>query len=219
MAGKIFEYPGANISIQYDAKRCIHAAECAHGLPAVFDPQRKPWVDANGASPDEIVAVVARCPTGALHYTRHDGGPAEAVPAQNTIAVEANGPLLLRGDLAIMGTDGAVALTDTRLALCRCGASANKPFCDGSHSKAGFQDGGVLGNHGVRTVATDMPESGLRITPGANGPLGLKGTVELHSADGQVCQSGNRLFLCRCGASANKPFCDGSHSTVGFTAG
>lgn len=66
MSDKIFHYPGEKISIRYEVKRCIHAAECARNLPGVFDPQRKPWVDPDAAVADTIAAVVERCPTGAL---------------------------------------------------------------------------------------------------------------------------------------------------------
>ena len=219
MSDKIFHYLGEKISIRYEAKRCIHAAECARNLPGVFDPQRKPWVDPDAAVADTIAAVVERCPTGALHFTCHDGGQAEAMPERNRITVGADGPLWLRGDLEIIGPDGTVMLKDTRLALCRCGASRNKPFCDGSHAQAEFQDPGMLGKNSVKTVESADEERALRITPAADGPLAVKGKAEIVSADGQTCYSGNRMYLCRCGASQNKPFCDGSHATVGFHSG
>ena len=219
MANKVSVYPGETISVQYDVKRCIHAAECAHGLPGVFDPNRKPWINPNEASADEVVQVVQRCPTGALHFMRHDGGPAEPVPDHNTITVSANGPLFLRGDLEVMGPDGSVLLKDTRIALCRCGASKNKPFCDGSHAKAGFQDTGVLGVNGVKTIESDSQDRVLKISPSADGPYALQGEAEIVSADGQTCYSGNRMYLCRCGASGNRPFCDGTHTKIGFTSG
>jgi len=219
MANKAFVYPGEAISIHYDAKRCIHATECAHGLPGVFDPNRKPWINPNEASADEVVQVVQRCPTGALHFMRHDGGAAEPVPDHNTITASANGPLFLRGDLEVIAPDGSVLLKDTRIALCRCGASKNKPFCDGSHAKKGFQDTGVLGVNVVKTVEADSQDRVLRISPSTDGPFALKGEAEIVSADGQTCYSGNRMYLCRCGASSNKPFCDGTHARIGFTSG
>ena len=189
MSDKIFLYPGEKISVQYEAKRCIHAAECARNLPEVFNPQRKTWVDPDAAVADSIAAMVERCPTGALHFTRHDGGPAEAVPEQNRITVGVNRPLWLRGDLEIIGPDGTVTLKDTRLALCRCGASRNKPFCDGSH-KEKFQDNGVLGKNSAKTVESVDEERTLQITPTADGPLAVKGKAEIVSADGQTCYSG-----------------------------
>ena len=219
MTNKLSVYPGEKISVHYDVKRCIHATECAHGLPSVFDPKRKPWVNPNEAAADEVVQVVQRCPTGALHFMRHDGGVTEPVPDHNTITASANGPLFLRGDLEVMDPDGSVFLKDTRIALCRCGASKNKPFCDGSHAKKGFQDTGVLGVNVVKTVEADSQDRVLRISPSTDGPFALKGEAEIVSADGQTCYSGNRMFLCRCGASSNKPFCDGTHAKIGFTSG
>jgi uncharacterized Fe-S cluster protein YjdI len=139
MNEKILVYDGDEITVQYSVTRCIHAAECVRGLPAVFDPNRRPWIDPNAASAEEIAAVVQRCPTGALHFVRKDGGEAEAEPEENTITLVPDGPLYLHGNIEIQHSDGTVLLQDTRVALCRCGASKAKPFCDGSHTQAGFQ--------------------------------------------------------------------------------
>jgi uncharacterized Fe-S cluster protein YjdI len=136
---KIREYEGPGIVIRYDVLRCIHAAECVDGLRAVFDPDRRPWVDATAASADEIATTVARCPSGALHFARTAGGEDESAPAEGVIRVEANGPLYVRGQLAITDDQGRVVCTDSRVALCRCGASENKPFCDNSHRRVGFE--------------------------------------------------------------------------------
>ncbi len=216
MAEKLFEYPGKGITVRYDMKRCIHAAECVRGLPGVFDPQRKPWVDAEAAPADELAAVVARCPSGALHFIRLDGRPEEPVPAENVIMVGGGGAVGLRGDLSVTEPEGGVMRQDTRMALCRCGASNNKPFCDGSHAKAVFQDTGALGKAGKPAEAVEAQPI-LKITPLANGPLVVQGEAELRGTDGQV-HGDNKMFLCRCGASANKPYCDGSHKKMGFQA-
>ncbi len=132
------QYHGPDITVTYDAKRCIHAAECVRGLPTVFDTRQRPWINPHNAAADAIAEVVQRCPTGALHFTRSDQGPSEALPQHTTIRVSANGPLYLHGDIEISRPDGSILLKDTRVALCRCGASANKPFCDGSHTRVGF---------------------------------------------------------------------------------
>jgi CDGSH-type Zn-finger protein/uncharacterized Fe-S cluster protein YjdI len=216
MTGRVHEYPGAALTVRYDARRCIHAAECARGLPAVFDPERKPWVDADGAAADEIAAVIHRCPTGALTYLRHDGGPAEAVPAENTVTVSADGPLYLRGDLEVALPDGTTVRA-TRAALCRCGASKNKPFCDDSHYDAGFHDPGALGANKLGAAPEGAPASGrLEIEPAAGGPLILAGPVRVAGAESGAYE-GVKGALCRCGGSSNKPFCDGTHRTLGFT--
>jgi CDGSH-type Zn-finger protein len=105
----------------------------------VFDNQRRPWVVVDNGSPDEIGEVIQRCPTGALHFRRRDGGPQEPVPEQAIVQERPNGPLFMRGNVAIFSADRTPIREDTRAALCRCGASANKPFCDGSHRKVGFR--------------------------------------------------------------------------------
>ena len=214
MASKVHRYNGQNVEVSYDAGRCIHAAECVHGLPKVFDPKARPWVDPDAATADELVAVVAACPTGALQVKRRDGGAGLEAPASNTLRVVEDGPVYARGELEILGTDGEVVIQDTRVALCRCGASANKPFCDGSHSKAEFSAAEGLGEGGVREGGADSGQ--LQVRPAANGPLIVEGPLTLCGGDEE--RAGSRTALCRCGASANKPFCDGTHARIGFTA-
>lgn len=138
MDEKIRAYEGDDVIVRYSVRRCIHAEECVHGLPGVFDPQQRPWIDPDGAPADAVAAVILRCPTGALHYERKDGGAEEPIPEENTIRVAPDGPLYVRGDLEITTPDGTVLLRETRAALCRCGASKIKPFCDNSHEDIGF---------------------------------------------------------------------------------
>jgi uncharacterized Fe-S cluster protein YjdI/CDGSH-type Zn-finger protein len=133
-------YAGQEIEITYDTLRCIHAAECVRGLPEVFDHTRRPWVDPAGALPNAVAAVIERCPSGALHYARLDGGVAEEPADPTEIMAVRNGPLFIRGLVQLRGVDGGVLIEDTRMALCRCGASANKPFCDNSHRRIAFRD-------------------------------------------------------------------------------
>ena len=131
-------YTGTGITVSYDATRCRHVAECVRGLPMVFDPTRRPWILAD-AEPDKglLAEVVRRCPTGALHYVLDDG-PAEAPDPVTTVTAVPDGPLLVRGDLRL-DLGGAGSVTETRAALCRCGWSVNKPFCDGSHERVGWR--------------------------------------------------------------------------------
>ena len=218
MAKKIREYEGQDVVVRYDVKRCIHAAECIRGLPRVFDTSARPWVQPDAASADEIAAVVMRCPTGALHFERKDGGLEEPLPESNVITVADDGPLHVRGAIEITVPDGSVVLRDTRLSLCRCGASSNKPFCDNSHIESGFADAGALGDNRLAADASAAKEENLGFTPAANGPLLMSGNVELRSADGQTSLRGSQAALCRCGASGNKPFCDGSHRRIDFQA-
>jgi len=214
-------YRGAAINVTFDAALCIHAAECVRGLPAVFDRQRRPWILPDAAVADAIAAVIHRCPTGALHYERVDGGPAEPKPATNSIHIRANGPYYVRGDIKIVTPDGTIVIEDVRVALCRCGQSQNKPFCDNAHIAAGFTDRGALPVAKDEAPAADIPpaEYGpLTIKTRTNGPLKLTGNFELLSADKQTVQYRDEAALCRCGGSANKPFCDGTHKTNGFQA-
>jgi uncharacterized Fe-S cluster protein YjdI len=138
MSRKLQEYQGPGIVVRFDPKRCIHAAECVRGLPEVFDSERRPWVQPDGAGAEAVAEVIRRCPTGALHFERRDGGEDESPPGRNRLQVSADGPLYGRGELEVQSNSGETLVADTRLALCRCGQSANKPFCDGSHKAAGF---------------------------------------------------------------------------------
>jgi CDGSH-type Zn-finger protein/uncharacterized Fe-S cluster protein YjdI len=212
MKSKVRTYEAEDIGVHYDVKRCIHAERCVHGLPDVFDPDRRPWIDPTEASPDAIAEVIGRCPTGALHFTRTDGGAPEAVPDENTVTLNNDGPLYVRGDVTIVTPDGTEVLRDTRVALCRCGKTENKPLCDNSH-RDGFSAPGTLGTGGVKNGAR---EGGLRITLSQNGPLLLEGPVTIIDAEGQEHRSGSKAALCRCGGSQNKPFCDGTHKKNGF---
>lgn len=213
MDRKTYNHPGTPGTITYEIKRCIHVAECGRGLPGVFDSSRRPWIDPNAASADEIAAVVARCPTGALHFERADGAPAETVPSENRVSIAADGPLYVHGQVEVLSPEGEVVLSDTRVALCRCGASKNKPLCDNSHMEAKFQDAGDWDSGSLQSREADGPTLRVRCLP--DGPLLFEGPFRLVGADGTAA-AGARAAVCRCGASKNKPFCDGSHSLIDF---
>lgn len=217
MANQPKEYWSDDIVVTFDAGRCLHVAECLRGLPEVFDRNRRPWVLPANASADDVAAVVMRCPSGALHFQRKDGGPAEAPSAEAAIRVAHRGPLYVRGDVELIMPDGSV-VHETRLALCRCGNSQNKPFCDNSHLRVEFAAGGELAENEVRVVEGLDTGGKLRITPRSNGSYRVEGDFALLSANGQTVYRGNRTALCRCGGSAKKPFCDGTHKTNGFQA-
>jgi len=133
------EYTNEAITVQWEAQYCIHTAACLMGLPGVFDPGRLPWIDISQAAADDIAQVVMRCPTGALHFRRHDGGEQEVPPDDTSVQPRKNGPLFTRGAIRVVDMEGNVIREDTRVAFCRCGQSANKPFCDGTHRAIGFQ--------------------------------------------------------------------------------
>jgi uncharacterized Fe-S cluster protein YjdI len=122
-------YTAPSITVSFDARRCLHYAECVAGLPDVFDPTRRPWIKADVAEAETVAEVVRRCPTGALHYRLADGD-AEEPARPTTITPEPGGPLLVRGHLVFETREGV--RHETRAALCRCGRTRSEPFCDGA---------------------------------------------------------------------------------------
>jgi CDGSH-type Zn-finger protein/uncharacterized Fe-S cluster protein YjdI len=215
---RVHAFAAPGITVTWSRTRCTHAADCVMNLPTVFEPGRRPWVDATQASADAVARVVARCPTGALHFERQDGGASEPVPTANTVLLARNGPVMLRGDIEVLDDTGAVLLRDTRVALCRCGLSLKKPLCDDTHAEVGFRDPGMV--TGEDAVSDPGATGGtLRVLPHADGPLELSGPFALSSADKKTMLAGSRTSLCRCGKSQTKPFCDRSHERVGFRSG
>jgi CDGSH-type Zn-finger protein/uncharacterized Fe-S cluster protein YjdI len=210
---KQHRYGGSSIDVVWDSRLCIHVGECTRAHGELFEAGRHPWCEPDRAGAEVVAEVVERCPTGALSYTRANGGAAEAPPAANSITVANNGPLYARGELEIEGAPADAAGLHSRAALCRCGRSANKPFCDNSHEQAEFRDRGPIGDAGEPLEAEGGP---LTIRPRPNGPLLVEGNLTLISGSGRPRWSGTRVALCRCGESANKPFCDGTHALVGF---
>lgn len=116
-------YQGEHIEVTYDTARCLHAAECVRGMPAVFDTTKRPWIAPDAGEAEALAAVIQRCPTGALHYTLRDGEP-ERPSVPTRIRLPEDGPLLLEGDLELEGKK------ETRAAICRCSQSSNQPYCD-----------------------------------------------------------------------------------------
>jgi CDGSH-type Zn-finger protein/uncharacterized Fe-S cluster protein YjdI len=214
---KMHEYKGKAVTVLYDDERCIHAKECVHGAPEVFNPQSKPWVTPDNAEAKTIAAVIRRCPSGALHYQAADSNLIERADPSNTLTIAPRGPLFLRGSFVVVTEDEKELLSDTRVALCRCGGSKNKPFCDNSHFAVAFDDPGDVAP-GV-DARKEMATSGkLRVVPTANGPLHLQGQITIRNASNQVIFEGTETWLCRCGGSGSKPFCDRSHERTGFQA-
>lgn len=132
------EYRTDEIVVTWEPSFCMHSARCLMALPQVFDVDARPWIAIDAASADEIAETVMACPSGALHFRRLDGGLQEEPPEETTVRPARNGPLFQRGRIRILDNEGKVIREDTRVALCRCGASANKPFCDGTHRAIGF---------------------------------------------------------------------------------
>ena len=129
------EYSGDGIRVHWYAGRCVHVAECIRALPHVFNPKQRPWVNLSApeANADAVADAVLRCPTGALHFVRTDGGPQEVAAEPVTAKPIPKGPLLLRGDIEVFDEAGQLVRHDTRVAICRCTKSKHMPFSDNSH--------------------------------------------------------------------------------------
>lgn len=134
------EYKNDRIVVKWEPEKCIHSTKCWKGLLPVFDPRRKPWVDLSAAETEEIIAQIDKCPSGALSWKFIHGDNKESSTSGETI-VEAmkNGPLILYGNVQVKNSEGKIEMRNKSTAFCRCGASSNKPYCDGSHVKIGFQ--------------------------------------------------------------------------------
>lgn len=134
------EYTNGEVTVVWKPDICIHSGICARGLSSVFDPKARPWVNAEGASTEAITAQIDKCPSGALSYYFNDAEKGKPEIESETIAeVMQNGPLLVYGNVKVKHTDGTETSKHKVTAFCRCGASKNKPFCDGTHKKIGFQ--------------------------------------------------------------------------------
>ena len=210
---KAIKYPGKSAAVSWHGGLCIHIGECGRAQGDLFVGGRKPWCEPDVATDDEVEEVVLRCPTGALTYDFADGTRAEKPATVNTVQVAYNGPLFVRGKLEIEGAPANAPGLQFRAALCRCGQSKNKPFCDNSHEKAGFKDYGAVGRGGDADAETGGP---LQVKPAEDGPLLLKGNLTILSGSGRESWKGGQVALCRCGSSKDKPFCDGQHKKVGF---
>lgn len=204
---------GKYVTVMFEGKRCIHARYCVLGAPAVFLANVKgPWIKPDGDTLENLLHTIRQCPSGALTYRRHDGGPEEKAPPVNLVRIRENGPLTIHADVALKGKGKL-----QRANLCRCGASKNTPFCDGSHKQAKFVASAEA------PVSADMKplpkrDGVVNVLPLPDGPLSVSGNVEIVTGTGATISRVTQAILCRCGASKNKPFCDGSHVAAGFKA-
>ena len=123
LMGKVKTYEGESAAVCWDGRLCIHIGECGRAKNELFVGGRDPWCDPNVVAVDDVVAVVKRCPTGALSYTPKGDTPAETPAPANRVVVANNGPLYLEGELEIDGADDDMPGTKFRAALCRCGLS------------------------------------------------------------------------------------------------
>ena len=201
---------GRAMTLSFEARRCIHARFCVTGAPAVFLANvQGPWIHPDAMDPEALVAIAHACPSGAIRYRRKDGRPDEMPPPVNLLAIREAGPYALRGQLQLDGSN-----IGFRATLCRCGASKHKPYCDGSHHEVEFSATGEPASG--QTEMLPQRDGLLAVDPQLDGPLKVSGNLEITSGTGRVVARLTGARLCRCGASATKPFCDGSHARIGF---
>jgi CDGSH-type Zn-finger protein/uncharacterized Fe-S cluster protein YjdI len=203
---------GDKLTLHYEGVKCIHSRHCVTEAPTVFLANVKgPWIHPNTMDAERLVEVAHECPSGAIRYVRKDGRPGEQPPPVNLLRVREAGPYAVRGEMQIDGHDAGYRAT-----LCRCGASKHKPFCDGSHHDVGFAASGEPATDPERSAMLEVRDGPLAITPMTDGPLQIRGNLEVVSGTGRLVVRVQSAKLCRCGGSANKPFCDGTHQKNGF---
>jgi CDGSH-type Zn-finger protein/uncharacterized Fe-S cluster protein YjdI len=201
---------GRAMTLMFEARRCIHSRFCVTGAPTVFLANvQGPWLHPDTLDVERLAAIAQECPSGAIRYRRKDGRPDETAPPVNLAAVREAGPYALRGPLRLDGAD-----IGFRATLCRCGASKNKPYCDGSHHEVGFSASGEPA--ASQTEMLPVRDGVLAVDPQPDGPLQIRGNLEIITGTGRVVARVTATRLCRCGGSATKPFCDGTHARIGF---
>ncbi|MCO4820366.1 MAG: (4Fe-4S)-binding protein [Bacteroidetes bacterium] len=134
-------YDAGDVTIVWKPAKCIHAAECVKALPKVYNPKVKPWITPENATAEDIRQQIKKCPSGALSYTENNKPEISESKTNSmpSMQVAPNGPLLFHGDVELKNADGSSEVKSKITAFCRCGGSANKPYCDGSHKQKGFE--------------------------------------------------------------------------------
>lgn len=135
----IKEYSNGEITVIWKPKQCIHAGECVKLLPKVYNPKEKPWIKIDNASTEQLKEQIKACPSGALSHKLDKELDKENSRLETKIEVLENGPLIVYGTLHITKPSGDKEKKNKTTAFCRCGDSANKPYCDGAHIKANFK--------------------------------------------------------------------------------
>jgi len=211
---------GMRATIHFDAQKCIHSRNCVLSHPDVFVPNvQGAWIHPDAQPVEELIRIGKNCPSGAIRVTRNaksdatgDVQSSDDFPLVNTLRVRENGPLAIEAELQIKSQPEA----SPRATLCRCGESKNKPYCDGSHVGAGFVATGEPVT--VPFEALAVRNGPVNVLPIPDGPLRVIGNLEVVTGTGRTCNKVSETYLCRCGQSKNKPYCDGSHKAAGFKA-
>jgi len=147
MGTETLKYTNDEVTVVWKPKVCIHSTICWKGLIEVFNPKERPWIKMEGAATERIIEQVRKCPSGALSYFLNAEiaaeEPADKVVAESAnmlkIEVTPNGPYIIKTECLVIHNNGQEEIKTGTVILCRCGASANKPYCDGSHGKIGFE--------------------------------------------------------------------------------
>ena len=123
-----------------DRSICVHAGFCGNRLTNVWK-MAKAGVTADSIARMQMMAMIERCPSGALTYRLEPDGPDVEASLRAEAVIVADGPIALTGGVVVEPPDGSTLEARNRQTLCRCGGSAKKPLCDGSHKKLDFHDG------------------------------------------------------------------------------
>jgi CDGSH-type Zn-finger protein/uncharacterized Fe-S cluster protein YjdI len=205
---------GEKLTLIYEGKRCIHSRFCVTWAPKVFLANVEgPWIHPDAMDEERVAEIAHLCVSGAIRYQRKDSRPEESKPPVNLIQIREGGPYGVRANLVLDGEETCVRAT-----LCRCGASKNKPFCDSSHHEVHFDASGEpeTGANGMSTEMLAVRDGPLQIDPQIDGPLHVRGNLEIISGTGRMVARMQNVKLCRCGQSSTKPYCDGTHAKIGF---
>ena len=216
MSDKLQKYPGRDITVTYDKSRCIHVAECIRRSPAVFDTSKRKWIAPDSAGAAQVAEAVELCPSGALQYQLTDVAVSEIPPDHNTVVINPHGPIYVRGNIEVIDSQGKVLARETRMSLCRCGKSKNKPHCDNAHIEIKFRDKGEIPEGIVDISEDELPMGTLKIEFSQDGPIGMIGPMTINSRLSKSTIHTNEAWFCRCGGSGTKPYCDSTHQIVGF---
>lgn len=134
------KYSNGDITIVWEPDKCIHSTKCFGSLPRVFNPKKRPWVDMAQGSTEDIILTVKNCPSQALSLLKEEKQQIDNSEVSTTeITVLPNGPVLIKGAILLNYNGTKEPLEQDQIALCRCGASNKKPYCDGSHAKIDFK--------------------------------------------------------------------------------
>ncbi len=136
---RLDRYRGKKITIFDNRSVCAHAGYCTDGLSTVFRYGEESFVDPDGADIAEIIDIIGQCPSGALSYTLEDESETRIID-DASIFIAPNGPYVVKGKVVLLDTAKGKGASESHCTLCRCGASKNKPFCDGSHWEIEFTD-------------------------------------------------------------------------------